>query len=63
MLGGLAGVVASAEGQPTAQSYEVFDGLRTQAGDALASLASLLDTELSEFNAKVQGAGTAAVVV
>ncbi|MEZ4569926.1 MAG: hypothetical protein R2849_06300 [Thermomicrobiales bacterium] len=51
------------EGQPTAQSYEVFDGLRTQAGDALASLASLLDTDLAAFNARVKDSDTAAVVV
>jgi hypothetical protein len=63
LLGGLGGVVAVAEGQPTAQSYEVFDGLRTQAGDALAGLASLLDTDLAEFNKKVAAGSTAAVIV
>ncbi len=63
LIGGLGGVVAGAEGQPTAQSYEVFDGLRTQAGDALARLASLLDTELSQFNATVKDSDTAAVIV
>ncbi|MEZ4520206.1 MAG: hypothetical protein R3A46_00985 [Thermomicrobiales bacterium] len=63
LLGGIGGVVAGAEGQPTAQSYEVFDGLRTQAGDALASLASLLDTDLAAFNARVKDSDTAAVVV
>ena len=61
LLGGLAGVVASAEGQPTAQSYDVFDGLRTQAGDALTSLASLLDTDLAAFNERGQSSDAVTV--
>jgi photosystem II stability/assembly factor-like uncharacterized protein len=61
LLGGLGGVVASAEGQPTAQSYEVFDGLRTQADDALARLASLFDTEVAAFNERLKGSDIAAV--
>jgi hypothetical protein len=61
LLGGLAGVVASAEGQPTAQSYEVFDGLKTQADDALARLASLFDSEVASFNEQVKASDVSAI--
>ena len=61
LLGGLSGVVAVAEGQPTAQSYEVFDGLRTQAGDALAKLASLFDSEVASFNDRAKSSNVSAI--
>ncbi|MEO8448303.1 MAG: glycosyl hydrolase [Gemmatimonadota bacterium] len=52
-IAALAGVVASAEAKPTAQSYEVFKLLSGQLDVQTAKLKSLLDTGLAGVNAEL----------
>ncbi len=49
-LAGLAGVVASAEGQPTAQSYAVFEDLSDQVDEQIQRFAEVQDQEIAAFN-------------
>jgi hypothetical protein len=56
-IAALAGVAASAEARPTAQTYAVFAQLSAQLDRELASLRPLLTTELAKLNAMLASAG------
>jgi hypothetical protein len=62
-LSALAGVVASADGPPTASSYAVYDELSAKIDAELAKLKTVLDTDLAAFNALVRDKGVPAVVL
>ena len=61
-IAALAGVVASGDYKPTAQSYEVFRELSTELDRELARLRTVLDTELQKVNAMLAEAKLPAVV-
>jgi hypothetical protein len=61
-IAALSGVVASADGRPTAQSYTVFDMLSAQLDRQLVALHSILDTELPKVNQLVVAAGLPRIV-
>jgi hypothetical protein len=62
-LSALAGVVASADGAPTASSYTVYDEVAGRIDVELAKLRQILDTDLSAFNQLVRDKGVPAVVL
>ncbi|HEV7500387.1 MAG TPA: glycosyl hydrolase, partial [Vicinamibacteria bacterium] len=62
-LSALAGVVASADGAPTASSYAVFDELSGRIGSELAALRRIVDADLPAFNQLVRDQGVPALVV
>ncbi len=49
-IGGLAGVVGSADGKPTAQTYDVFNILSDSLEAALTSLRAIVNEELPKVN-------------
>jgi hypothetical protein len=61
-LSALAGVVASAGGRPTAQSYAVFDELSAKLDKHLAALKTEMTMGLPKLNAMLKEAGLAAIV-
>jgi hypothetical protein len=61
-LSALAGVVASAGGRPTAQSYAVFNELSRQLDQQLAALKAEMGTGLPKLNAMLKEAGLAGIV-
>src|SRR6202008_5081497 len=56
-LSALAGVVASADGAPTASSYQVYDDVAGRIDVELAKLKTILDTDLVAFNQLVKEKG------
>ena len=56
-LGALMGVISSADGRPTQQSYEVFQMLSRQLDRELAALRRLDTTLLSRVNGMLTAAG------
>ena len=60
-IGALMGVVGSADGRPTQQSYSVFTELSTQLDRELAVLRRTLDTGLPHVNTMLRGAGLPAI--
>jgi hypothetical protein len=62
-LSALAGVVASADGAPTASSYQVYDDIAGRIDGELAKLKTILDTDLVAFNQLVKEKGVPAVVL
>ena len=62
-LAALAGVVASADAAPTAQSYAVYDDLAAQIDAQLARLAQMMKTEVPAFNQLVRDQNIPAVTV
>ena len=62
-LSALAGVVASADAAPTASSYAVYEDIAGRIDAELSRLRTILDTELSSFNALVREKAVPAVVV
>jgi photosystem II stability/assembly factor-like uncharacterized protein len=62
-LSALAGVVASADGPPTASSYAVYDEVASRIDAELARLRQVLDTDLAAFNQLVREKGVPAVVL
>jgi photosystem II stability/assembly factor-like uncharacterized protein len=55
-LASLQGVVASAEGRPTRQSYELYDDLAGRVDAALGRLDALLESDLAALNQKISAA-------
>jgi hypothetical protein len=62
-LAGLAGVVASAEGRPNRQSYELYEELAGRVDAALNELDALLEKDLAALNAKISEAKVTPVSV
>jgi hypothetical protein len=62
-LSALAGVVASADGAPTASSYAVYEDVARRIDVELATLKQILETDLSAFNQLVKEKGVPAVVM
>jgi hypothetical protein len=62
-LASLQGVVASAEGRPTRQSYELYDDLAGRVDAALGRLDSLLKSDLAALNEKIGAANVTPVSV
>jgi hypothetical protein len=62
-LSALAGVVASADGAPTASSSAVYEDVAGRIDVELAKLKKILDTDLSAFNQLVKEKGVPAVVM
>lgn len=62
-LAALGGVVGSAESQPTAQSYMVYDEVVTQIDAQLQRLAQIMKTDVPAFNQLVRDQNIPAVVV
>ena len=62
-LAALAGVVQSADGAPTDQSYAVYDELVVQIDAQLAKLAQIMKTEVPAFNQLVRDQNVPAVTV
>ena len=62
-LSALAGVVASADGAPTASSYQVYDDVAGRIDVELAKLKTILDTDLAAFNQLVRDKSVPAVVL
>jgi hypothetical protein len=62
-LSALAGVVASADGAPTASSYAVYEDLSKRIDVELAKLKQILDTDLASFNQLVREKAVPAVVI
>ena len=62
-LSALAGVVASADGAPTASSYAVYEDLAKRIDVELAKLKQILDTDLASFNQLVREKAVPAVVI
>ncbi|HEY8147490.1 MAG TPA: hypothetical protein VIK51_01060, partial [Vicinamibacteria bacterium] len=62
-LSALAGVVASADGAPTASSYAVYEDVVGRIDVELARLKQILDTELGAFNQLVREKAVPAVVL
>jgi len=60
-IGALMGVVGSADGRPTQQSYSVFTELSTELDRQLALLKRTLDAGLPRMNSMLRGAGLPAV--
>jgi hypothetical protein len=60
-IGALMGVVGSADGRPTQQSYSVFTDLSTELDRQLALLKRTLDAGLPRMNSMLRGAGLPAV--
>jgi len=60
-IGALMGVVGSADGRPTQQSYSVFTELSTELDRQLALLRRTLDAGLPRMNSMLRGAGLPAV--
>ena len=56
-IGALMGVVAGADGRPTAQSYAVFTELSQQLDREIARLKRVMDTMLPRVNAEITAAG------
>ncbi|MBW8839159.1 MAG: hypothetical protein JF602_04800 [Gemmatimonadetes bacterium] len=56
-IGALMGVVGSADGRPTQQSYSVFTELARQLDQELAVLKRTLDSGLPRVNAMLNGTG------
>ena len=61
-IASLAGTVASANGRPTAPSYEVFTTLSAQLDTQLVALKTVLATELPKLNAMLKAAGQPEIV-
>lgn len=61
-LASLTSVVASADGAPTQQSYDVFDHLSAQIDEQLARLRQVMDQELAAFNDLIHRASIPAIV-
>ena len=62
-LSALAGVVASADGAPTASSYAVYEDVAGRIDVELARLKQILDTELVALNQLVRDKAVPAVVL
>jgi hypothetical protein len=56
-------VVASADGAPTASSYQVYDDIAGRIDAFLAKLKTILETDLVAFNQLVKEKGVPAVVL
>ena len=61
-ISALAGVVASADARPTAQSYEVFEILSKQLDEQLATMRSTMSDMLPKVNAALTAAGLKTIV-
>jgi photosystem II stability/assembly factor-like uncharacterized protein len=62
-LAGLTSVVASADGAPTQQAYEVFHDLSTRIDQQLIQLQEVIDTEVTAFNDLIRTSGIPAIVL
>jgi hypothetical protein len=62
-LSALAGVVASADGAPTASSYAVYEDLSGRIDAQLATLRKVMDSDLAAFNQLVRDKSVPAVVI
>ena len=56
-------MVASADGAPTASSYQVYDDVAGRIDVELAKLKKILDTDLAGFNQLVRDKSVPAVVL
>ncbi len=61
-LATLSGAIASADTAPAAQTHAVYDDLATQVGQHLITLATVIETDVSEFNAAVRALNLPPVV-
>jgi len=61
-LATLSGAIASADTAPAAQTRAVYDDLATQVGQHLITLATVIETDVSEFNAAVRALNLPPVV-
>lgn len=62
-LASLSGAVASADVAPTRQAYAVYDDLTTKIGQHLITLATIVETDVSEFNRRVRALDLPAITV
>lgn len=62
-LAALTGVVASADGKPTKQSFDVFNELAKELDAHLVKLSSILEKDLSEFNQRIKSEEIPAVIL
>jgi hypothetical protein len=60
-IGALLGVVQSADGRPTSQSYAVFTLLSTELATQLTKLRQLMTADLPKLNAMLRAAGLAEI--
>jgi photosystem II stability/assembly factor-like uncharacterized protein len=60
-IGALLGVVQSADGRPTDQSYAVFKVLSTELSTQMSKLRQLMTTDLPKLNAILRAAGLAEI--
>jgi photosystem II stability/assembly factor-like uncharacterized protein len=61
-LGGLIGVISSADAAPTQQAYAVFDDLSARVNEQLQRLQNLIETDLQAFNNLLRESGAPAVI-
>jgi hypothetical protein len=61
-IAALAGIVASADGKPTKQSYDVFNELSGRLDAQLNQLKEALNTDLPKLNAQLKAAGLQEIV-
>jgi hypothetical protein len=61
-LSGLTSVVASADGAPTQQAYEVFQALSTQIDQRLMQLQAVIDGDVAAFNELIRTSAIPAIV-
>ncbi len=61
-LANLSGVVSSADAAPTRQAYAVFEDLSKRIDEQLRQLHTVLETDLSAFNAAVASSGVPFIV-
>ena len=61
-LSGLTSVVASADGAPTQQAYEVFHDLSTRIDQQLIQLQEVIDADVAAFNELIRTSAIPAIV-
>ena len=62
-LSGLTSVVASADGAPTQQAYEVFHDLSTRIDQQLIQLQGVIDADVAAFNELIRTSAIPAIVL
>jgi photosystem II stability/assembly factor-like uncharacterized protein len=60
-IGALMGVIGSADGRPTAQSYQVYDVVSKELNVQLSKLRGILNADLPKINAMLKAAGLAEI--
>jgi hypothetical protein len=62
-LSGLTSVVASADGAPTRQAYEVFHDLSRRIDQQLIQLQGVIDVDVAAFNELIRASAIPAIVL